>query len=93
MAENDKQDAVSLGDGRYKCPCGYIYDPAKGDPKRDIPDDFSGVGEILLRIVGVQFLFTDRIEVAHGRVVLWDQLGKIRLRFQNVDLQHGTHLQ
>ncbi|MBR5717849.1 MAG: rubredoxin [Clostridia bacterium] len=26
-----------MGDGRYKCPCGYIYDPAKGDPKHDIP--------------------------------------------------------
>ena len=37
MAENDKLDAVSLGDGRCKCPCGYIYDPAKGDPKHDIP--------------------------------------------------------
>ena len=37
MAENDKLDAVSLGDGRYKCPCGYVYDPAKGDPKHDIP--------------------------------------------------------
>lgn len=36
MAENDKKDAVSLGDGRYKCPCGYIYDPAKGDPKHNI---------------------------------------------------------
>ena len=34
MAENDKQGAVSLGDGRYKCPCGYIYDPEKGDPNR-----------------------------------------------------------
>ena len=37
MAENDKRDAVSLGDGRYKCPCGYIYDPAKGNPKQNIP--------------------------------------------------------
>ena len=37
MAENDKQGAVSLGGGRYKCPCGYVYDPAKGDPKHDIP--------------------------------------------------------
>ena len=37
MAENDKRDAVALGDGRYKCPCGYIYDPEKGDPKHDIP--------------------------------------------------------
>ncbi len=37
MTENDKLEAVSLGDGRYKCPCGYIYDPAKGDPKHDIP--------------------------------------------------------
>ena len=35
MAENDKKDAVSLGDGRYKCPCGYIYDPEKGDPKQN----------------------------------------------------------
>lgn len=35
MAENEKLDAVSLGDGRYKCPCGYIYDPAKGNPKHD----------------------------------------------------------
>ena len=37
MTEQDKLDAVSLGDGRCKCPCGYIYDPAKGDPKHDIP--------------------------------------------------------
>ena len=37
MAENYKLNAESLGDGRYKCPCGYIYDPAKGDPKRGIP--------------------------------------------------------
>ena len=33
----DKCDAVSLADGRYKCPCGYIYDPANGDPKQNIP--------------------------------------------------------
>ena len=32
-----KFDAVSLGDGRWKCPCGYIYGPAKGDPKHGIP--------------------------------------------------------
>ncbi|MBR2258505.1 MAG: rubredoxin [Blautia sp.] len=25
-----------MGDGRFKCPCGYIYDPEKGDPKHDI---------------------------------------------------------
>ena len=37
MAENDKPNAVSQGDGRYKCSCGYIYDPAKGDSKHDIP--------------------------------------------------------
>ena len=37
MSENDKKGAVSLGDGRYKCPCGYIYDPEKGDPKHNIP--------------------------------------------------------
>lgn len=36
MAENDRRDAVALGDDRYKCPCGYIYDPEKGDPKHDI---------------------------------------------------------
>ena len=49
MAENDKRDAVDLENGRYKCPCGYIYDPAKGDPKQnisagtkfeDLPDDW-----------------------------------------------------
>lgn len=22
---------------RYKCICGYVYDPAKGDPKANIP--------------------------------------------------------
>ena len=37
LAESFRELAVSLGDGRYKCPCGYIYDPAKGDPKHDIP--------------------------------------------------------
>ena len=49
MAENDKLNAESLGDGRYKCPCGYIYDPAVGDPDggiapgtkwEDIPEDW-----------------------------------------------------
>ena len=49
MAENDKLDAVSLGDGHYKCPCGYIYDPEVGDPDsgiapgtafEDIPEDW-----------------------------------------------------
>ena len=42
MAENDKKDAVSLGDGRYKCPCGYIYDPAEYDGAEfeDLPDDW-----------------------------------------------------
>jgi rubredoxin len=22
---------------KYECPCGYIYDPAKGDPEHGIP--------------------------------------------------------
>ena len=21
----------------YKCPCGYVYDPAEGDPENNIP--------------------------------------------------------
>ena len=37
MITGDKRDAVEPEDGRYKCPCGYIYDPAKGDPKQNIP--------------------------------------------------------
>ena len=42
MAENDKLDAVSLGDGRYKCPCGYVYDPVEHDGVafEDLPDDW-----------------------------------------------------
>ena len=45
--EDDKEDATMQ---KYKCPCGYIYDPAVGDPDsgiapgtafEDIPDDWT----------------------------------------------------
>ena len=32
-----EEKAVKMENGAYKCPCGYIYDPAKGDPKNNIP--------------------------------------------------------
>ena len=34
---SEKEEFVKQPDGRYKCPCGYIYDPEKGDPKQGIP--------------------------------------------------------
>lgn len=37
MAEEKKSDFVKQEDGKYKCPCGYVYDPEKGDPKNNIP--------------------------------------------------------
>jgi len=32
-----KEDFVKQEDGKWKCTCGYIYDPEKGDPKQNIP--------------------------------------------------------
>ena len=32
-----KEDFVKQEDGKWKCPCGYIYDPEKGDHKQNIP--------------------------------------------------------
>ncbi len=35
--EEKKTDLVAVGDGKYACDvCGYIYDPAKGDPDHGI---------------------------------------------------------
>lgn len=32
-----KKDFIKQEDGKWKCPCGYIYDSEKGDSKQNIP--------------------------------------------------------
>lgn len=35
--ESASADAPAESSGKWKCPCGYIYDPAKGDPDHGVP--------------------------------------------------------
>lgn len=36
-AASDDAPAAGSDSGKWRCPCGYVYDPAKGDPDNGVP--------------------------------------------------------